>query len=127
IVADTSWTVPAGTQAQVQVHDLSEAYLDHTRALLPDVGTLRGATIAIDMANGATSTTARRLFEGLGLTLVTLGDHPDGRNINEGCGSTHPAGLSAAVVAHQCRLGVAFDGDGDRAILVDHRGRVVDG
>lgn len=127
IVAEPSWVVPAGTQAQVQVHDLSEAYLDHTRALLPDLGTLRGATIALDMANGATSTTARRLFEGLGFTLVTLGDQPDGRNINEGCGSTHPAGLSAAVVAHACRLGVAFDGDGDRAILVDHRGRVVDG
>ena len=79
------------------------------------------------MANGATTTTARRALEPAGLDLVTLGDAPDGRNINLACGSTHPAGLSAAVVSHQCRLGVAFDGDGDRAILVDHRGRVVDG
>jgi len=127
IVADPSWSVPAGTEAHVQVEDLVEPYLAHTRRLLPETKGLAGARIAIDMANGATSTTARRLFESLGFSLVTLGDQPDGRNINEGCGSTHPAGLAAAVVANDCRLGVAFDGDGDRAILVDHRGRVVDG
>jgi phosphoglucosamine mutase len=127
IVADTSWSVPAGTEAHVQVEDLIEPYLAHTRKLLPETNGLAGARIAIDMANGATSTTARRLFESLGFSLVALGDHPDGRNINEGCGSTHPAGLAAAVVANNCRLGVAFDGDGDRAILVDHRGSVVDG
>ena len=79
------------------------------------------------MANGATNATARRVLEAMGFELVVLGDTPDGRNINLACGSTHPAGLSAAVVAHGCRLGVAFDGDGDRAILVDHRGRVIDG
>jgi phosphoglucosamine mutase len=83
--------------------------------------------IALDLANGATTTTAKRLFESLGCEVVTVGDAPDGRNINQACGSTHPAALAAAVVADQCRLGVAFDGDGDRAILVDHRGRVVDG
>jgi phosphoglucosamine mutase len=58
---------------------------------------------------------------------VALGDAPDGRNINLACGSTHPAGLAAGVVSHGCRFGVAFDGDGDRAIFVDHRGRIVDG
>jgi phosphoglucosamine mutase len=79
------------------------------------------------MANGATRATARTLFERLGFELVTLGDAPDGHNINLACGSTHPAGLSAAVVTRGCRLGVAFDGDGDRAIFVDHRGRIVDG
>lgn len=127
IVADPAWSVPAGTEAHVQVEDLIEPYLVHTRRLLPDPKGLTGARVAIDMANGATSTTARRLFEGLGFSLVVLGDQSDGRNINEGCGSTHPAGLAAAVVANDCRLGVAFDGDGDRAILVDHRGHVVDG
>lgn len=127
IVADPSWSVPAGTEAHVQVEDLIEPYLAHTRRLLPDPKGLAGARVAIDMANGSTATTARRLFEGLGFSLVAIGDRPDGRNINEGCGSTHPAGLAAAVVAHNCRLGVAFDGDGDRAILVDDRGHVVDG
>lgn len=127
IIADPSWSVPPGTEAHVVFEDLIETYLDHTRKLLPDAHGLAGACIAIDMANGATTTTARRLFEGLGFSLVTLGDAPDGRNINEKCGSTHPAGLAAAVVSHGCRMGVAFDGDGDRAILVDNRGRVVDG
>lgn len=127
IVADMSWSVPSGTEAHVVSEDLIEDYLNHTRKLLPDPRGLAGACIAIDMANGATATTARRLFESLGFTLVTLGDAPDGRNINEKCGSTHPAGLAAAVVTHGCRMGVAFDGDGDRAILVDDRGQVVDG
>jgi len=127
IIADHSWTVPAGTEAHVQVEDLIEPYLEHTRLLLPDARGLTGARIAVDMANGSTTTTARRLFEGLGFSLVTLGDAPDGRNINEKCGSTHPAGLAAAVVNNGCRMGVAFDGDGDRAILVDHRGQIVDG
>jgi phosphoglucosamine mutase len=58
---------------------------------------------------------------------VPLCDRPDGRNINLECGSTHPSGLAAAVVTRGCRLGVAFDGDGDRAIFVDASGRVVDG
>lgn len=127
IVADTSWSVPSGSEAHVVPEDLIEPYLEHTRKLLPDARGLAGGCIAIDMANGATTSTARRLFEGLGFSLVTLGDKPDGRNINEKCGSTHPAGLAAAVVTHGCRMGVAFDGDGDRAILVDDRGQVVDG
>lgn len=127
IIADHAWQVPSGSEAHVQVEDLIEPYLAHTRLLLPETKGLTGARIAIDMANGATTTTARRLFEGLGFSLVTLGDAPDGRNINEKCGSTHPAGLAAAVVHNGCRMGVAFDGDGDRAILVDHRGQIVDG
>lgn len=127
IMADTTWSVPTDAEAHVVQEDLIEPYLEHTRKLLPDPRGLTGACIVIDMANGATTSTARRLFEGLGFSLVTLGDKPDGRNINEKCGSTHPAGLAAAVVTHGCRMGVAFDGDGDRAILVDDRGQVVDG
>ncbi len=127
IVADMTWRVPGTTAPDLTTEDLIEPYLDHTRLLLPDVAALAGARIALDLANGATSTTARRLFESMGFVVITLGDEPDGRNINDGCGSTHPAGLAATVIAQGCRLGVAFDGDGDRAILVDHRGRVVDG
>ena len=127
IVADMTWRVPGTTAPDLTTEDLIEPYLDHNRLLLPDVAALAGARIALDLANGATSTTARRLFESMGFVVITLGDEPDGRNINDGCGSTHPAGLAATVIAQGCRLGVAFDGDGDRAILVDHRGRVVDG
>ena len=79
------------------------------------------------MANGATTTTAERLFAQLEFEVVAEGRQPDGRNINLACGSTPPARLSATVVSRGCRLGVAFDGDGDRAIFVDHRGHVVDG
>jgi phosphoglucosamine mutase len=68
-----------------------------------------------------------RLLESLGFEVVALGDCPDGRNINRDCGSTHPANLAAAVLSRQCQLGVAFDGDGDRAIFADARGHIVDG
>jgi phosphoglucosamine mutase len=127
IVADTSWSVSSSGEARIEVVDLIAPYLEHTARLTPAGDGLRGMRVAIDCANGATTTTAKRLFESLGCELVTVGDTPDGRNINLACGSTHPARLAAEVVAHQCRLGVAFDGDGDRAILVDHRGHIVDG
>ncbi len=127
IMADTGWSVGPAADARVVAHDFSAGYLEQLRRLLPDPRGLRGAKIAVDMANGATTSTAVRLLEGLGFTVVPLGNTPDGRNINLACGSTHPAGLAASVVHEQCRMGVAFDGDGDRAIFVDARGRVVDG
>jgi phosphoglucosamine mutase len=127
VMADATWTVPASAAPAIETDDFVGTYLDHLRRLLPDPGPLRGARLGVDMANGATTTTAQRLFEGLGFSLVALADRPDGRNINLGCGSTHPAGLEAAVVSRGCRLGVAFDGDGDRAIFVDAGGRIVDG
>jgi len=127
IMADPAWRVGDTSAGQVHQADFVEAYLDHVRRLFPATGALHGARIAVDMANGATTSTARSLFTSLGFELVTLGDEPDGRNINLACGSTHPAQMAATVVAQGCRLGVAFDGDGDRAIFVDHRGRIVDG
>jgi phosphoglucosamine mutase len=127
VMADAGWSVARAADVRLANGDLVEPYLAHLQALLPSPGRLAGARIAVDMANGATTTTAIRLLERLGFDLVTRGDAPDGRNINLACGSTHPASLAAAVVAEACRLGVAFDGDGDRAIFVDHRGRVVDG
>jgi phosphoglucosamine mutase len=126
IVADASWTIP-DVEPRIQTSHLVDAYLDHTRLLLPEPGALAGARIAVDMGHGATIATARQLLRALGFDLVALGDAPNGRNINLGCGSTQPEALAAAVVEHGCRLGVAFDGDGDRAIFVDHRGRVVNG
>ncbi len=130
IVMDTSWQVPdvAPVVEKSHLHDryLAE-YLAHTKLLLPDVGRLKGARIAVDMGHGATTTTAPLLLKALGFELIEIGNAPDGRNINLMCGSTHPQALVAAVVEKQCRLGVAFDGDGDRAIFVDHLGHVVDG
>jgi phosphoglucosamine mutase len=126
-IADTSWTVPAGEAQSVEAPHLAEAYLEHARAALPDPGGLRGAPIAIDCANGATAAVAPRLFASLGFEVHAIGCSPDGRNINLQCGSTHPEVLGEAVVEGGHRLGVAFDGDGDRAIFVDAAGRIVDG
>jgi phosphoglucosamine mutase len=81
----------------------------------------------MDCANGATVTVAPRLFRESGFDVLTLGAEPNGRNINLGCGSTHPERLASAVVESGCALGVAFDGDGDRALFVDASGRHVDG
>ena len=90
-------------------------------------GPLAGSKIVIDCANGATAPLAPSLFAQLGFTVDAIGVTPNGRNINLDCGSTHLEGLAKAVVARKARLGVAFDGDGDRALFVDHEGRVVDG
>jgi phosphoglucosamine mutase len=127
IVADTSWEVPAGTAPPVAAEDLVDAYLDHLEAVLPASMRSPGARVAIDCANGATSAVAPRLFRELGFEPTCLSCAPDGRNINLNCGSTHPEALAAAVRADGFALGVAFDGDGDRAIFVDEDGRVVDG
>jgi phosphoglucosamine mutase len=126
-VADESWNVGDAAGPPLERHDLAGAYIAHARAALPDLRALRGAPIALDCANGATTTVAPRLFRELGFEVTLLGAEPDGRNINLGCGSTHPEALAAEVVRGGHRLGVAFDGDGDRAILVDHTGRIADG
>ena len=127
IVADPGWTVRAGEPAHVPSRDLVGAYLDHLRAVFPEAPSLRDVRLAVDCANGATTTVAPALFSSLGFACVLVGDQPDGRNINLRCGSTHPEQLARTVVERGCDLGVAFDGDGDRAIFVDDRGRIVDG
>jgi phosphoglucosamine mutase len=127
IIADRTWQVPSGGLPPVDQTDVIDAYIAHTRLALPEAGRLGRFTLAIDAANGATTTVAPRLFRELGFDLTVIGDQPDGRNINLDCGSTHPERLAALVRDGGHRMGVAFDGDGDRAIFVDHEGRVVDG
>jgi len=127
LVADPAFLVDPEAPAAVTREDLVDAYLDHARAMLPSPGPLRGARIGLDCANGATATVAPRLFRALGFEVVAIGVEPDGRNINLECGSTHPECLSEVVKKEKLRFGVAFDGDGDRAILIDADGRVVDG
>jgi phosphoglucosamine mutase len=127
VMADTSWNVDGAPEAAITSGNFVEPYLEHLLRLLPSAGALAGARIGVDMANGATATTAVPLFRRLGFDVVAVGDAPDGRNINLECGSTHPARLAGRVVSDKCRMGVAFDGDGDRAIFVDHLGHVVDG
>jgi phosphoglucosamine mutase len=127
IIHDTSWTVPGGPDAPVDRTDVIDAYIAHAAQALPDARRLGAFRLAIDTANGATTTVAPRLFREMGFDVEVLSASPDGRNINLDCGSTHPEPLADAVRKRGCRMGVAFDGDGDRAIFVDAAGRIVDG
>ena len=102
-----------------------DEYLEHLRTLVPV--DLSGLHLVIDCANGAASHVAPALFADVGARLTVLHDRPDGRNINEGCGSTDVSDLVATVLALGADLGLAFDGDADRLVAVDHRGHVRDG
>lgn len=108
------------------VEDATDRYVDHLLSTFPP-DALRGLRLVLDTANGAMCTAAPAVARRLGADVIVLHDAPDGRNINDGCGATDPSSLSAAVIAHGADLGLAFDGDGDRVIAVDHEGRVVDG
>jgi phosphoglucosamine mutase len=127
IIADTSWTVPAGDAPAVEQIDYRAEYLAHLRDILTNVEQVRGMRLAIDCANGATTTIAPRLFQELGFEVHCIGCQPDGRNINLRCGSTAPELLARTVVDGGYPLGIAYDGDGDRAIFVDEKGTIVDG
>ena len=116
-----------GRRADVTHADHLRKYLDHARTVLPNLDKLGRVRLAVDCANGAMTTVAPALFAELGFDLTVLGAEPDGRNINKDVGSTHPDRLADVVKRGGYRLGVAFDGDGDRAILVDGTGRVLDG
>lgn len=102
-----------------------DLYLDHLASTIE--GDLTGLRVLVDCANGSASSTARPLFARVGLEAEYLSDHPDGVNINNGCGSTHLSALSAAVAAGDYDLGIAFDGDADRCLAVDEMGCPVDG
>ncbi|GEM86092.1 phosphoglucosamine mutase [Meiothermus granaticius] len=111
------------TEGMGTVSDFSEAERMYLDFLLSKGESLEGLRIALDTANGATYRLAHRLFQGLGAEVFVLFNTPDGRNINRGCGSTHPQALQKQVVDGGFDLGAAFDGDGDRVILVDRKGR----
>jgi phosphoglucosamine mutase len=127
IVADSSWNVAGSADEPVPATDVADAYIAHALLAFPNPGRLGRFKLAIDTAHGATTAVAPRVFRQLGYDVHVIGASPDGRNINLDCGSTHPERLSAIVREKGCRMGVAFDGDGDRAIFVDADGRIVDG
>ena len=101
-------------------------YLDATQAILPN-GCLRGWHIVLDTANGATCSTSPAVLRALGADVVGIGDSPDGLNINASVGSEHPEQLAQRVLQTGASLGIAHDGDGDRCILCDERGAILDG
>ncbi len=119
---------PASGAASGRIRKLEGALDDYLRELATTFDLdLSGRRIVLDCANGATHRVAPAAFERLGADLITIGDEPDGRNINEGCGSTHLGTIAAAVAEHGAEIGFAFDGDGDRMLAVDSTGREFDG
>ncbi|HVX93499.1 MAG TPA: phosphoglucosamine mutase [Polyangia bacterium] len=117
----------AGIGKAVRIEDARGRYVQFLKHAFPKDRTLDGIKIVVDCANGAAYQVAPRVFEELGAEVVTLGCHPDGRNINEGCGALHPELMAAEVKRVGARIGVALDGDADRVILADEHGTVVDG
>ncbi len=110
-----------------RVPDAPGRYIEFCKATLRRGFRLQGLKVVLDCANGATYHVAPGVFEELGAEISVIGDAPDGFNINAECGSTHPELLAATVREKGADIGIAFDGDGDRVIMVDHKGEVVDG
>jgi phosphoglucosamine mutase len=102
-------------------------YQDFCASTLPEGLRLEGMKIVLDCANGASYKVAPATLADLGAEIVPIGASPNGRNINEGCGSTSPELLQLTVPGVRAQVGIALDGDGDRVLMVDHLGRVVDG
>ena len=111
----------------VRVTDAAGRYIEYCKRTISQKLNLNGLKIVVDCANGATYDIAPKVFEELGAEVMAIGDKPDGMNINDGCGSTHPDGLQKTVCEQQADLGIAFDGDGDRVMMVDRQGNLVDG
>ena len=120
---DAATEVPPVASVEVD-EDLVTQWCASVSAAASSIRPLR---IVIDCANGAASAVAPGIFRGLGLDVEVLHAEPDGRNINDACGSTHPESLQRAVVASAATLGLAFDGDADRLLAVDEHGELVDG
>jgi phosphoglucosamine mutase len=110
-----------------RINDAGGRYVVFVKSLFPRDLTLEGLTIVVDCAHGAAYKVAPLVFEELGAKVVTLNARPDGKNINDGCGAVHPESMAKAVERHRAQLGIALDGDADRVIMADERGRIVDG
>ena len=107
--------------------DAAGRYIEFCKSTFPHRLHLDGLKIVVDCANGAGYQVAPLVFSELGAKVVAIANNPDGFNINHNCGSTHPAALQKAVLAEQADLGIALDGDGDRVLLVDGKGEILDG
>ncbi|HEY0944392.1 MAG TPA: phosphoglucosamine mutase, partial [Opitutaceae bacterium] len=125
LLPDTAPALARGAAVQTSAGAVGE-YIRAAQALLP-AGALAGWRIVLDTAHGATTGTSPVVLRSLGAEVIGLGDAPDGLNINAGVGSEHPAALAARVKAEAAHLGIAHDGDGDRCVLCDEQGGVLDG
>ena len=110
-----------------RISDAAGRYIEFCKSNFPSQLSLKDLTIVVDCAHGATYHIAPNVFRELGATVIEVGTSPNGTNINDGCGATSMKMVSEAVVEHKADLGIALDGDGDRLMMVDHTGYVIDG
>ncbi|MFK3799638.1 phosphoglucosamine mutase [Pseudomonas sp. NPDC088444] len=110
-----------------RINDAAGRYIEFCKSSVPTSTSFAGLKLVVDCAHGATYKVAPNVFRELGAQVTVLSAAPNGLNINDDCGSTHMSNLQATVVAEKADLGIGFDGDGDRVLMVDHTGAVVDG
>ena len=124
--ANRNQPAPGAGRASIK-SEMIKSYISFLNNMLPSNLSFKELKIVLDCANGATCRIAPELFSELGAQVEALATEPDGKNINDGCGSEHPEGLIERVLKTKADLGLAFDGDGDRLIAVDEKGRVLSG
>lgn len=111
----------------LRIVDAGGRYIEFCKSTVPMQMELRGMKIIVDCAHGATYFVGPSVFKELGAEVIAIGVSPDGLNINDSCGSTNPKALQEKVLKHEADLGIGFDGDGDRVVMVDEKGEVIDG
>ena len=110
-----------------RINDAAGRYIEFCKSSVPNHTSFAGLKVVLDCAHGATYKVAPSVFRELGAQVSVISAQPNGLNINDNCGSTHVESLQAEVLAQQADIGIAFDGDGDRVLMVDHTGAMVDG
>lgn len=121
-------TVPSGKLGKAtRISDAAGRYVEFCKSTIPSMTRLSGLKIVVDCANGATYHIAPNVFSELGADVISIGNKPDGFNINKDCGSTSPELLRHKVISTKADIGIGLDGDGDRLVLVDSQGNLVDG
>lgn len=129
--ADNNVIMPILDPAQLgknnRINDAKGRYIEFCKGSFPYQYDLSHLTVVVDCANGAGYSVAPRVMRELGANVIAINNMPDGININADCGSTHPEGLQKAVIEHEADVGIALDGDGDRIVMVDEAGNLVDG
>lgn len=117
----------SGIGKAYRVDDAAGRYIEFIKATFPKGKTLDGMKIVVDCANGSSYKITPWVLRELGAQVIAINDKPDGLNINAGCGSEHPSAIQNALLEHRADIGITHDGDGDRAILCDENGELVDG
>ncbi len=110
-----------------RVDDVAGRYIEYVKATFPKGRTLEGLRVVVDCSNGSAYRITPTVLTELGADVISIGDKPDGLNINVNCGTTHPETLRKAVLEYRADIGIAHDGDADRSILCDEKGKIVDG